>query len=70
MQAERHAHLAPGLVLSGDLGKDEATNAIESQATLDQGLESSLMFLDPADQLGLAQHERHTVRACQVRHVS
>lgn len=70
MQAERHAHLAPGLVLSGDLGKDEATNAIESQATLDQGLESGLMFLDPADQLGLAQHERHAVRACQVRHVS
>jgi hypothetical protein len=28
------------------------------------------MFLDPADQLGLAQHERHAVRARQVRHVS
>lgn len=68
MQAERQANLAPGLVLSGDLRGGEATDTIESQATLDQRLELSLTSLDTVDQPGL-EHEQHAVRACQVRHV-
>ena len=70
MHAEQHVYLAPGLVLSGNLGGDEATDAIESQATLDLGLELALTFLDTTGQLGLAQNERHAVRAYQFRHVS